>query len=56
MYYSFLGGLLAQTLITGNSKTESVSKLKFWIYSFGMIVYHSNFLKEDLRTDESHPP
>ena len=56
MYYLFLEGLLAQNLITGNSKTESVSKLKYWIYSFGMMVYHSKFLEEDLRTHESHPP
>ena len=42
MYYSFLEGLLAETLITDNSKTESVSKLKFGIYSFGMMVYPMN--------------
>ena len=53
MYYSFHKGFLAQTLITDNSKTESVSKLIFLIYSFCLMMYHSNFLEEDLRTHES---
>ena len=56
MYYSFHEGFLAKTLITDNSQTKSVSKPIFWIYSFGMMMYYSNFLEEDLGTQESQPP
>ena len=44
---------MAETLIINYAQSESVSKLIFWIYSFGMMMYHTNFLEEDLRTHES---
>ena len=53
MYYSFHEAFLAETLIINYAQSESVSKLIFWIYSFGMMMYHTNFLEEDLRTHES---
>ena len=48
---------MPKTSIIFYGKTETVSKLKFWIYYVGVMVPHSNFFEDDLRTHESpHGP